>query len=148
MKQVVSTLCLGIFSTNLGLRHCRKCSQSMLGPPAHKEHPYLRILPLCQCPSSSCIWRKAGRWPGLPTVLIYPRYVSFMEPRTPRGAEDVQYHIGQHLLIIIMIITKGREEITLKLPSNIELCVCWDSKDSKRHLDPALSEAVVNRNSW
>lgn len=81
-------------------------------------------------------------------MLIHPRYVSFMEPRTPRGAEDVQYHIGQHLLIIIMIITKDREEITLKLPSNIELCVCWDSKDSKRHLDPALSEAVVNRNSW
>lgn len=81
---------------------------------------------------------------------VRPRHVSFVEPRTPREAEDVQHHIGQHLLLplIIMIITKGREEIPLKLPSNIELCVCWDSKDSKRHLDPALSEAAVNRNSW
>lgn len=56
---------------------------------------------------------------------LHPRHVSFMEPGIPRGAEDVQHHIGQHLLLplIIMIITTGREKVILKLPSNLELCV-------------------------
>ena len=64
---------------------------------------------------------------------VHPRHVSSMESGTPTGAEDVQHYTGQHLLLplIIMIITKGREEIILQCPSNLEVCVCWDSKDSK-----------------
>lgn len=77
----------------------------------------------------------------------HPSYASFVESGTPMGAEDVQHHIG-HIASNKKDNNKIREEIILKLPSNPELCVCWDSKDSKRHRDPALSEAVVNRNGW
>lgn len=57
---------------------------------------------------------------------VHPRHISFMESGTPMGAEDVQHHIGQHLLLplIIMIITKGREEICCSfLPALRSVCV-------------------------
>lgn len=56
---------------------------------------------------------------------VHPRHLSSMEPGTARGDEDVQNHTGQHLLLplIIMTITRGREKVILKLPSNLELCV-------------------------